>query len=47
MPWLLATALLHSAIVTEKRGALASWTAFLAIGAFTLSMLGAFLVRSE
>ncbi len=46
MPWLLATALLHSAIVTEKRGALASWTAFLAIGAFTLSMLGAFLVRS-
>jgi cytochrome c-type biogenesis protein CcmF len=46
MPWLLATALLHSAVVTEKRGALASWTAFLAIGAFTLSMLGAFLVRS-
>jgi cytochrome c-type biogenesis protein CcmF len=46
MPWLMATALLHSAIVTEKRGALAAWTAFLAIGAFTLSMLGAFLVRS-
>jgi cytochrome c-type biogenesis protein CcmF len=46
MPWLMATALLHSAVVTEKRGALASWTAFLAIGAFTLSMLGAFLVRS-
>ncbi len=46
MPWLLATALLHSAVVTEKRGALASWTAFLAMGAFTLSMLGAFLVRS-
>ena len=46
MPWLAATALLHSAVVTEKRGALASWTAFLAIGAFTLSMLGAFLVRS-
>ncbi|MGH7024662.1 MAG: heme lyase CcmF/NrfE family subunit [Caulobacteraceae bacterium] len=46
MPWLMATALLHSSIVTEKRGALAAWTAFLAIGAFTLSMLGAFLVRS-
>jgi cytochrome c-type biogenesis protein CcmF len=46
MPWLMATALLHSAIVTEKRGALASWTAFLAIAAFSLSMLGAFLVRS-
>ncbi|MEP6966863.1 MAG: heme lyase CcmF/NrfE family subunit [Pseudomonadota bacterium] len=46
MPWLAATALLHSAVVTEKRGALAAWTAFLAIGAFTLSMLGAFLVRS-
>jgi cytochrome c-type biogenesis protein CcmF len=46
MPWLMATALLHSAIVTEKRGALAAWTTFLAIGAFTLSMLGAFLVRS-
>ncbi|HEY2482781.1 MAG TPA: heme lyase CcmF/NrfE family subunit [Caulobacteraceae bacterium] len=46
MPWLMATALLHSAVVTEKRGALAAWTAFLAIAAFTLSMLGAFLVRS-
>jgi len=46
MPWLAATALLHSAVVTEKRGALAAWTAFLAICAFTLSMLGAFLVRS-
>jgi cytochrome c-type biogenesis protein CcmF len=46
MPWLMATALLHSAIVTEKRGAMAAWTCFLAIGAFTLSMLGAFLVRS-
>jgi cytochrome c-type biogenesis protein CcmF len=46
MPWLMATALLHSAMVTEKRGALAAWTAFLAIAAFTLSMLGAFLVRS-
>src|SRR5579859_3695848 len=46
MPWLMATALLHSAIVTEKRGALAGWSLFLAIGAFTFSMLGAFLVRS-
>ena len=46
MPWLIATALLHSAIVTEKRGALAGWTLFLALGAFTFSMLGAFLVRS-
>ena len=46
MPWLAATALLHSATVTEKRGALAAWTAFLAICAFSLSMLGAFLVRS-
>jgi cytochrome c-type biogenesis protein CcmF len=46
MPWLAATALLHSATVTEKRGALAAWTVFLAICAFTLSMLGAFLVRS-
>ena len=46
MPWLMATALLHSAVVTEKRGALSAWTVFLAIGAFTLSMLGAFLVRS-
>ena len=46
MPWLAGTALLHSAIVTEKRGALAGWTSFLAILAFGLSMLGAFLVRS-
>ncbi len=46
MPWLAGTALLHSAIVTEKRGALGAWTVFLAILAFTLSMLGAFLVRS-
>jgi cytochrome c-type biogenesis protein CcmF len=46
MPWLMGTALLHSATVTEKRGALASWTALLGIGAFTLSMMGAFLVRS-
>ena len=46
MPWLAATALLHSAIVTEKRGALTGWTVFLAVAAFSLSMLGAFLVRS-
>jgi len=46
MPWLAATALIHSAVVTEKRGALAGWTVFLALAAFTLSMLGAFLVRS-
>ena len=46
MPWLAGTALLHSAIVTEKRGALQGWTVFLALTAFTFSMLGAFLVRS-
>jgi cytochrome c-type biogenesis protein CcmF len=46
MPWLVATALLHSAIVTEKRGALAGWSLFLALAAFSFSMLGAFLVRS-
>ena len=46
MPWLAATALLHSAVVTEKRGALSAWTVFLALMAFTFSMLGAFLVRS-
>ena len=46
MPWLIATALLHSAVVTEKRGALAGWTVFLSLAAFSFSMLGAFLVRS-
>ncbi len=46
MPWLAGTALLHSAIVTEKRGAMAGWTVFLGLLAFSLSMLGAFLVRS-
>jgi cytochrome c-type biogenesis protein CcmF len=46
MPWLVAAALLHSAIVTEKRGALAGWTVFLGLAAFSFSMLGAFLVRS-
>ena len=46
MPWLAATALLHSAIVTEKRGALAGWTRVPGLAAFSFSMLGAFLVRS-
>ena len=46
MPWLLATALLHSSIVTEKRQALSSWTILLAILAFSLSLIGTFLVRS-
>ena len=46
MPWLAGAALLHSAVVTERRGALAGWTTFLALAAFTFSMLGAFLVRS-
>jgi len=46
MPWLAAAALLHSAVVTERRGALIGWTVFLALVAFSLSMLGAFLVRS-
>jgi len=46
LPWLVGAALLHSAVVTEKRGALAGWTVFLALAAFTFSMLGAFLVRS-
>ena len=46
MPWLAATALLHSAAVMEKRDALKIWTIFLAILAFSLSLLGTFLVRS-
>ena len=46
MPWLVGTALLHSAIVVEKRGALKSWTVLLAIFAFSLSLVGTFLVRS-
>ena len=46
MPWLAATALLHSAIVAEKRDALKAWTIFLAIVGFALSLLGTFLVRS-
>jgi len=46
MPWLVGTALIHSLAVTEKRGAFKSWTVLLAIGAFSLSLLGTFLVRS-
>ncbi len=46
MPWLIATALLHSAIVVEKRNALKIWTILLAILAFSLSLIGTFLVRS-
>ena len=46
MPWLAATALLHSAVVMEKRDALKIWTVLLAILAFSLSLLGTFLVRS-
>ncbi|VWX55627.1 heme lyase, CcmF subunit [Burkholderiales bacterium 8X] len=46
MPWLAGTALIHSLAVTEKRGAFRSWTALLAIIAFSLSLLGTFLVRS-
>jgi cytochrome c-type biogenesis protein CcmF len=46
MPWLVGTALLHSQAVTEKRGAFGNWTLLLAIAAFSLSLLGTFLVRS-
>jgi cytochrome c-type biogenesis protein CcmF len=46
MPWLAGTALLHSLAVTEKRGAFKNWTVLLAITAFSLSLLGTFLVRS-
>ncbi|MBL8532020.1 MAG: heme lyase CcmF/NrfE family subunit [Hyphomonadaceae bacterium] len=46
MPWLAAAALIHSAIVTERRGSLASWTILLAILGFGLALLGTFLVRS-
>ncbi len=46
MPWLVGTALIHSLSVTEKRGSFKSWTVLLAIVAFSLSLLGAFLVRS-
>ncbi len=46
MPWLAGTALIHSLAVTEKRGAFRSWTVLLAILAFSLSLIGTFLVRS-
>ncbi|KZN65158.1 heme lyase subunit CcmF [Pseudoalteromonas luteoviolacea CPMOR-1] len=46
MPWLVATALLHSLAVTEKRGVFKSWTVLLAIAAFSLCLLGTFIVRS-
>jgi cytochrome c-type biogenesis protein CcmF len=46
MPWLAGTALLHSAVVVEKRDTLKSWTVLLAILTFSLSLLGTFLVRS-
>ncbi|ODS62432.1 MAG: c-type cytochrome biogenesis protein CcmF [Arenimonas sp. SCN 70-307] len=46
MPWLVGAALLHSQAVTEKRGSFSGWTLLLAIAAFSLSLLGTFLVRS-
>ena len=46
MPWLIATALIHSLAVTEKRNSFKNWTVLLAIMAFSLSLLGTFLVRS-
>ena len=46
MPWLVATALIHSLAVTEKRGSFKNWTLLLAIATFSLSLLGTFLVRS-
>src|SRR5659263_600762 len=46
MPWLAGTALLHSALVMEKRDALKVWTVLLAIITFSLSLMGTFLVRS-
>jgi cytochrome c-type biogenesis protein CcmF len=46
MPWLVGTALIHSLAVTERRGLFKSWTLLLAIAAFSLSLLGTFLVRS-
>ncbi|GAA0715356.1 heme lyase CcmF/NrfE family subunit [Dokdonella soli] len=46
MPWLVGTALIHSQAVTEKRGSFRAWTLLLAIFAFSLSLLGTFLVRS-
>src|SRR5438874_12520955 len=46
MPWLIGTSLVHSLAVTEKRGTFKSWTVLLAICAFSLSLMGTFLVRS-
>jgi cytochrome c-type biogenesis protein CcmF len=46
VPWLIGTALIHSLSVTEKRGAFKAWTILLAIGAFSMSLMGTFLVRS-
>jgi cytochrome c-type biogenesis protein CcmF len=46
MPWLVATALLHSALATERTGAFKVWTLLLSIAAFSLSLIGTFLVRS-
>ena len=46
MPWLIATALLHSALATERSGAFRTWTLLLAIAGFSLSLIGTFLVRS-
>ena len=46
MPWLAATALLHSVAVTEKRGTFKSWTLLLSIAGFSLSLLGGFIIRS-
>ena len=46
MPWLVGTALIHSLAVAEKRGLFKSWTLLLAIAAFSLSLVGTFLVRS-
>jgi cytochrome c-type biogenesis protein CcmF len=46
MPWLVGTALIHSLAVTEKRGSFKNWTVLLALSAFSLSLLGTFLVRS-
>ncbi|ENZ8429622.1 c-type cytochrome biogenesis protein CcmI [Klebsiella aerogenes] len=46
MPWLVGTALLHSLAVTEKRGSFRAWTVLLALAAFSLCLLGTFLVRS-
>ena len=46
MPWLMGTALIHSLAASEKRGVFKGWTVLLAISTFSLSLLGAFLVRS-